>query len=438
MNYNNKYPKKSFLYFIFVFLINLYFSKTEILFVFEHFRHGARSSVFIDKKHMDKYDIPWIGDGELTAIGMRMHYLIGVFIRNKYNNIINNNTDPKDILVFSTDLNRTIVSAKAQLLGMFPIGKGLELTNSDLKIIKMPKDMPVEGIEEIKKLKNISSPTTPIVIPIRFFDERKKYLLTEATDCPKSTFVKKNNYKKNKHLQFFIDDFIAKYGNKLIKYFELNDTTILRDYYFLLGVTDHFISNYIHKRHLLSSFENSGINLQEFFDDCVLFKNITIFEIDTGFELGIIAASPIMSNLILFMDRIIEKKPSPKFLMYSGHDYIIAAVELFLNKAFGINCYYPDFAANQFFELHSDEKNKNYTVKYFYDGKLLLDIDYLEFKKKINKIVWSQEEITRFCKVEEKNIVDYTLYITLVICSLGIIIIMIRENLNKKKKERQL
>ena len=55
---------------------------------------------------MNKYNIPWIGDGELTAIGMRMHYLIGFYIKNKYKNIINNKTDPNDILVFSTDLNK--------------------------------------------------------------------------------------------------------------------------------------------------------------------------------------------------------------------------------------------------------------------------------------------------------------------------------------------
>ena len=316
---------------------------------------------------------------------------------------------------------------------MFPPSKGLELSKSDLKKIKVPKDIPLEGINEIKKLKNVSSPITPIAIPIRFFDERKKYLLTEEHDCPKSKFVKKNNYKNNKNLQIFIDDFISKYGNKLMNFFQLNDTEILRDYFFLLNVTDHFISNYIHKRHLLSSFEEEGFNLKEFYDQCVLFKNITIFEIDTGFELGIIAASPIMNSIINFMDKIIENKKSPKFVMYSGHDYIIASVEIFLNKAFNIQSYYPDFAANQFFELHSDN-NKSYNVKYFYDGNLLLDINYLEFKEKINKIAWSQEEITRFCKIEEKNIVDYALYFTLIICIGGIVIMILRENFNEKKK----
>ena len=36
---------------------------------------------------MDMYEIKWIGDGELTSVGMRIQYLIGVHIRNKYSNL---------------------------------------------------------------------------------------------------------------------------------------------------------------------------------------------------------------------------------------------------------------------------------------------------------------------------------------------------------------
>ena len=186
--------------FFLILIINIHLIKPEIVFVFEHFRHGARSSVFIDEENKDRYEIPWIGDGELTAIGMRMHYLIGVHIRNKYHNIISNLTDPNDILVYSTDLNRTIVSAKAQLLGMFPPVKGNELSETELNKIKMPKDMPNIAKDEIKELKNISVPNIPMVIPINFFNKRKKYLLTEAHDCPKSVIVKKGKFEKNENI----------------------------------------------------------------------------------------------------------------------------------------------------------------------------------------------------------------------------------------------
>ena len=47
--------------FIFFLITITYKTKSEIVFVFEHFRHGARSSVFIDKHNTDIYDINGLG-----------------------------------------------------------------------------------------------------------------------------------------------------------------------------------------------------------------------------------------------------------------------------------------------------------------------------------------------------------------------------------------
>ena len=186
-----------------VFLISLiiisfiYESKCEIVFVFEHFRHGARSSVYIDKHNIDIYDIKWIGDGELTPVGMRMLYLIGVHIRNKYSNIINNLTSSNDLLVYSTDLNRTIVSAEAQLLGMFPPKKGDIILDEHIKYSYPPNNIPIEVQEEINKLDKVSIPSKIRAIPINFFHKEKKpYLLTEEDECPRTKLIKQQNYKK--------------------------------------------------------------------------------------------------------------------------------------------------------------------------------------------------------------------------------------------------
>ena len=45
---------------------------------------------------------------------MRMHYLIGVHSREKYSNLLSKHLNPKEIVVYSTDLNRTILSAQSQ------------------------------------------------------------------------------------------------------------------------------------------------------------------------------------------------------------------------------------------------------------------------------------------------------------------------------------
>ena len=439
------------IFIIFIIITNFPPTKEETEFVFEHFRHGARSSVFVDKEYMDMYDIKWIGDGELTSVGMRMLYLIGVHIRNKYSNLINKNTSPKELLVFSTDLNRTILSAESQILGMFPPEKGEEIPKKYMKN-HLQNKIPKEAQIEIDKLGNISIPSKIRAIPINFFNKEKKpYLLTEEEECPRTKYIKKENYKK-KEIQEFIKEFREKYSEKLMRYFNITDKTIFDNYYFLLEVTDHFISSYIHKRKNLKFFEDEGINLKEYYEECIKFKNISMYKIETTKEVGIMASSPIFKDILRYMDNIIlhhkenyllkKKKKIPKFVMYSGHDYIITAVQLYLHEAFNIPCFYPGFAANQFFELHKkdgiDDKHLNenhFHVEYFFNGNLLLNVSYPVFKRKISELMWSMEQIVDFCKVEKYSFVDYVLYFVLSFSILSITIAMIKENIGDKKRE---
>ena len=446
--------RENLLFVILIIITELYITNEEIVFVFEHFRHGARSSVFIDKENTDMYDIKWIGDGELTSVGMRMLYLIGVHIRTKYSNIINKNTSPKELLVYSTDLNRTILSAESQLLGMFPPVKGQAISQDEMEDAYPPNKITQEVQDEIDKLGNISIPSKIRAIPINFFHKEKKpYLLTEEADCPRTKYIKLKNYKK-KHVQDFIKEFTNKYADKLMKYFDITDKKKFENYYFLLEVTDHFISNYIHKRKNLKYFEEIGFNLKEYYEECIKFKNISMYEIETTKEVGMMAASPIMRDAIHYMDNIIKLYVSKdiknykksrritKFVMYSGHDYIIASVQLFLNSVFNTPCFYPGFADNQFFELHKQEgiddnnlSEKNFYVQYLYNGKLLLNVSYPEFRKKVYRKTWSMDQIIDFCKVEIYSFIDYLLYFVLSFSLISITIAMIRENIGEKKKQ---
>ena len=423
---------------------------TEIIFVFEHFRHGARSSVFIDKHNTDIYDIKWIGDGELTSVGMRMLYLIGVHIRTKYHNIINKYISSEELIVYSTDLNRTILSAESQLLGMFPPEKGEIIEDAFKKYSFPPNEIPLEAQSEIDELGNVSIPSKIRAIPINFFHKEKKpYLLTEESDCPRTKYIKQQNYKK-KDVQDFIKNFREKYDDKWMEYFNIKDKSIFDNYYFLLEVTDHFISSYIHKRKNLKFFEDEGINLKEYYEECIKFKNISMYEIETTQELGIMAASPIFKEMLYYMDNIInlnikndteKKNKTTKFIMYSGHDYIIAAVQLYLNSIFNTPCFYPGFAANQFFELHKSDnannsklKEEDFYLQYLYNGELILNVSYSEFKKKIMNKMWSMAEIIDFCKVEKYSFVDYLLYLVIGFSTISISYAIIKENISEKKK----
>ena len=93
----------------------------KLLFVFEHFRHGAREPyIKIDPiTWIDFIGVQWKSQGELNSIGLRAQYLLGAATRNRYNDFLSKTFDPNEILIISTDVNRTIVSAMANLQGIY-------------------------------------------------------------------------------------------------------------------------------------------------------------------------------------------------------------------------------------------------------------------------------------------------------------------------------
>ena len=50
---------------------------------------------------------------------MIQQYIIGLRNRKRYDGFMNLDYDPKEILVYSTNVNRTITSAQVQLSGMY-------------------------------------------------------------------------------------------------------------------------------------------------------------------------------------------------------------------------------------------------------------------------------------------------------------------------------
>ena len=97
-------------------------STDNLFFILEHFRHGARSPCngeFIN--NTDELGGKWQNYGALTKIGVKQHFLLGKENRKRYNNFISNYYDPKEIQIYSSNYNRTMMSAQAQLLGFYNI-----------------------------------------------------------------------------------------------------------------------------------------------------------------------------------------------------------------------------------------------------------------------------------------------------------------------------
>lgn len=97
--------------------------------IIELTRHGSRAP------SDSGFTAPWIqevGDGELTTVGQRQHYYLGLNLRNQYPSFFTGKEfKPNEFWVRSTPYNRTIESAFSHIIGLFDMfdAKDLEFAN---------------------------------------------------------------------------------------------------------------------------------------------------------------------------------------------------------------------------------------------------------------------------------------------------------------------
>ncbi|XP_041834283.1 lysosomal acid phosphatase [Melanotaenia boesemani] len=101
------------------------------------FRHGDRSPV--KAYPTDPYqESAWPqGFGQLSQEGMQQHFELGQFLRTRYKNFLNESYNRHEILVRSTDYDRTLMSAEANLAGLYP-PSGQQVFRPDLKWQPIP------------------------------------------------------------------------------------------------------------------------------------------------------------------------------------------------------------------------------------------------------------------------------------------------------------
>jgi len=68
--------KTSFLILIYLFYFSIADGDDRLVFLYTHFRHGARAPMDIKNDYTDLLGEKWTNPGELTGMGQRMHYLL--------------------------------------------------------------------------------------------------------------------------------------------------------------------------------------------------------------------------------------------------------------------------------------------------------------------------------------------------------------------------
>lgn len=423
----------------FIILIHLlYFSVSDgddrLVFLYTHFRHGARAPMDIKDDFTDLLGEKWSNPGELTGIGQRMHYLLGLRNRIRYiekEKFLSDRFDPHEILIYSSNLNRTMISAASQLQGLYPQSskKGELLTDAQEKIAVPPVDIECDEINnEIKELNKSALPYQMTLAPVRMVNyEEKKLNVYDLEDCiEERDDIKKNNRETIPYIVNFTKEFNEKYAPTLKEYMKTQ-----KDEYNLLDIDefcDAFLSSYTEQREL-NNFKKTNITFEEMNDFCYEYFRVSYlyqYHGDKDKFLAHIDSSKLMSELMFYMkrrldaDMTIEDEDAnykdysyPKWLMISGHDSTTSADEIFLLNALGLNItelyIFPRYAAQLALEVRTNKelsKPKDYSDYYvvgYFNDKQLFNTTADNFINEVEKEIWSQDEIDDFCGFEGES-----------------------------------
>ena len=392
-------------------------SEDKLLFVWEHFRHGARAPYIAINPitNLDFIGEKWDGVGEITPLGMRMLYLLGISYKKKYGNFLSKKYNPNELYIISTNVNRTIISVYSFLKGFYNNSTSEKLTEKQIKRSNILNSNYSKKINlKIEELENNSLQDGVSEIPVHIFDRSKlEFGLYDLSNCPGIDKYKKQNQNREETINIY-EEIIRHTNDTFGKYIYdfmnvVNDTRYLwnktNNYY----LADTFFSDNFDGREM-EYIRKTNIDMEAF-----ALNSLNVTYIDTYYsEFGIpstdtvyISVSPMFSNMLNYINLRIEldknNKPdeinskSPKFVIISGHDTSLAPIDIFMQSEFGINFEMATYATSQAFELWKNATTGKYSIHYLLNQELKGIFDYETFKKKLESKMYNPSQIRKIC-----------------------------------------
>jgi len=347
---------------ILIFATIVYAESPDLL--IELFRHGARAP---DRATYDteKY---WVNRlGQLTPVGMRMHYVLGASMRERYPDLLSK-YDPQKVYVRSTDLDRTLMSAYSHMQGIFQqsgpeIEKNIDLSN-----------LQSESVKEILTGRN-ALPGKAQSVPIYSLFNAEDHLLRGFHHCERQSQYRKQNMEDPKTISLEKNEMKEVVQYLAGKGIKATDIPGLRD------VGEAAIS---HK------FENinlpAGISTDsQFFKDVKFAYEYYYAKAHEGLPIQrTLYAVPILESIVTYIDDFLTGKTPRNAIFLSAHDTtlmsLLAAfnittadclVENYRDEKAGKpiknpHCVYPQYASNVIFEVY---KTPEPSIAFYYDGK---------------------------------------------------------------------
>ena len=417
------------LFFLILFFKNILSELEEkILFAFQMNRHGARAPYLGVTNGLDVYKEKWLKNGELSDIGKRQLYLLGVKVRKRYiekYNLLSENYNPQEIYIKSTDSNRTIISTYSFLQGLYPSGTGKNINNRILNIINItypPNKKYQKNFEYIinKFNLNVNGSALPYnieIIPTHLFYIPDHDFKLYDSDVCKGLIEKYEIQNNRKEIHEFADELMKNNKDLFINLEkdstneEIIDENFLYNYWNLYKYMDSLVCDDIDIRNfsnLKEKYSNESKNLDDLKKLAKKFLEEDYIINNNSTNMSVVDNSYTMHSLLNWMENAINNYKQSnnkyiKYVIYSSHDSSIGTLEGFTNYAFNTNIEYAEMADSRFFELYINTDNK-FKVRYLRGNSTVkFDVDYDDFKKIINEKTWSDEQVAEFCQFEIKN-----------------------------------
>ena len=406
-----------------IFIANI--SAEKVIYAWQMHRHGARAPYLGVTNNTDFYQEKWIDKEELTYMGKRMLYLLGVKARKKYvveKKLLSETYSPQEILIRSTDVNRTIESVECFIQGLYPHGTGYALNDkvANNKSISYPPNKKYQD-----KFSNIiqffeldqnyyALPFGMSILPIHlFYNKAHEFGLYSPKECKGHAGITDTQRKRQEILDFG-KNLTSRFPGVIEFLQGTNDDKILYEYPNLYKYADTYVIDEIDQRSfeiLKTKFDFKEEDFKEYkeYSKKFLFMDYT----ETNYpkahpEIATMSMSYTMHSIVNWMENAKkgyqDNSPYIKYVVYSAHDSSIGALEHFMLNAFNKTAEYAELAESRFFELYIDDNN-NFRVRYLKgqtdDPKL--DISFDDFKEIINNSTWSDEKVAEYCKFNEEE-----------------------------------
>ena len=448
-------------------ITNFIFSKSEKLIFTELLsRHGARAPLSLNEKGEDLLGIQWDAPGELTPIGKRMEYLLGLRNRERYikrkDCLLSEEFDPHELVVFSSDINRTLLSMQSQLQGLYPIlPEKKDTLNPDQNETSIPP-INISGIVD-DLINGTSLPNGMTIIPIHYI------VLKNTTPECQSKIKEFNlfNSQNKKEILNLVKEFNKNYSEVLnLKYNKSENHQYNMSA--INSICDTAIADNTEGKNISEFISYIGAEKESFMTMCynVLAINFRDYIFgDENNEVILFYNSLIFRDMIKYMQARIEddingdnnKKNvsdynNPKMVILSGHDTTLSAHEMFFIKFFEkeLSSYkYPTYTSQISYEIIREDVDENlrdslnisnYNVLYYFNDELLLNITFDKFKNTIEENIWKGERMDEFCFGKKKKPfmeLEIIIIIALGILILALVIVMIILIVKLKKSKKK-